>query len=107
MLSSHQFEVSTSGMPVLEEGIRKEPEWLIENLKCNSGKSISTSMKIRQFALDFVWGKFDELEPCYAWGNAETSEIEMASESDDGVAESQDNNYMGDCYDEDYLKLYH
>ena len=54
-------------------------------------------MKIRQFALDFVWGKFDELEPCYAWGNAKSSEIEMASESDDDVTESQDNNYMVWC----------
>ena len=70
---------------------------MIENLKCNSGKSISTTMKIRQFALDFVWEKFDELESCYAWGNAESSEIEMAYESDDDVAESQDNNYMVWC----------
>uniref|UniRef100_J3MWK2 Uncharacterized protein n=1 Tax=Oryza brachyantha TaxID=4533 RepID=J3MWK2_ORYBR len=34
-------------------GIRKEAEWLIANLKCGPVESISTSMKIRQFALDF------------------------------------------------------
>ena len=58
------------------QGIRKEAEWLIENSKCNSDESISTSMKIRQFALRFVRKKLGELEPY----KNESSESEMASE---------------------------
>nr|BAD23067.1 hypothetical protein [Oryza sativa Japonica Group] len=82
-------------------GIRKEAEWLIENLKRFPVESISTSMKIRQFALDFVWEKIGEYA---SYKNKESSESEMASESDADVTESNDNDYMV-CYDEDYLKL--
>jgi len=89
-------------------GIRKEAEWLIRNLKHNSGDSISTSMKIRQSALKFALEKYGELEPYKNQEISESeseSESEMSSDSDYDVAGIEDN-YMGDCCDEDYLKLY-
>lgn len=66
------------------QGIRKEAEWLIENLKRNNVESISTSMKIRQFALDFLCEKYVEYG---SFKKQESSESEMASESDEDVVE--------------------
>ena len=83
----------------LHQGIRKEAEWLIRNLKHNSGDSISTSMKIRQSALKFALEKYGELEPYKNQEISESeseSESEMSSDSDYDVAGIEDN-YMVWC----------
>ncbi|KAF0931949.1 hypothetical protein E2562_007451 [Oryza meyeriana var. granulata] len=71
-------------------GIRKEAEWLLENLRLGSIESVSTSMKIRRSALDFVWQMFPGYEPYMSEGSSE-----MASESDDDVTVIEENTTWG------------
>ena len=93
MFVLHEFDQFN----LLHQGIRKEAEWLIRNLKHNSGGSISTSMKIRQSALKFALEKYGELEPYKNQEISESeSESEMSSDSDDDVAGIEDN-YMVWC----------
>ena len=93
MFVLHEFDQFN----LLHQGIRKEAEWLIRNLKHNSGDSISTSMKIRQSALKFALEKYGELEPYKNQEISESeSESEMSSDSDYDVAGIEDN-YMVWC----------
>jgi hypothetical protein len=74
---------------MLHQGIPKEAEWLIENIKDGSVESVCTYMKIRQPAYDFIEKIWSEYPPPIIFEESS----EMASERDEDVSAIQEDDF--------------